>query len=100
MKKVVLLGMALSAAVFASDGAAIFKKCATCHGANGAMVYAGKVPALAGQESAVLIEKLTAYKNGTANAFGMGPVMQAQAKMNLKTDEDVKAVAEYVSALK
>jgi len=102
MKKVIIASMvaAATATVLSASGADIFKKCVACHGANGKTVYAGKVPALAGQDSAALTEKLKAYAAGTANHYGMGPVMQSQAKMFLKSDADIAAVVEHIATLK
>lgn len=85
--------------MMAADGASVYKKCIACHGPTGKTVYAGKVPALAGQEQATLVEKLHGYKAGNQNSYGMGAVMGAQAKIHLKSDEDVTAVAEYISKL-
>ncbi len=102
MKKVMIATMvaAATATVLSANGADIFKKCAACHGPTGKTVYAGKVPALAGQDVAAVTEKLKGYVAGTANHYGMGPVMQAQAKMNLKSDADIAAVAEFIAGLK
>lgn len=102
MKKVVLGLIAAGAAsmLMAADGAAIYKKCVACHGPTGKTVYAGKVPAQAGKDKAYVVEALKGYKAGTTNKFGMGAVMSAQAKIHLKTDEDIEAVAEYISNMK
>lgn len=101
MKKTVL-GLALLGAlsmVFGADGAAIYKKCVACHGPTGKTVYAGKVPAQAGKDKAYVMEALKEYQSGKRNQFGMGAVMQAQAKIHLKSDEDIEAVADYISQL-
>ena len=39
--------LALNLSLFAADGAAIYKKCAACHGEKADVKYANKVPALA-----------------------------------------------------
>lgn len=104
MKKVIAtiatMVIAGAASLMAADGAAIYKKCVACHGADGKIVYAGKVPAQAGKDKAYVIEALKGYKAGTQNTFGMGAVMGAQAKIHLKTDEDIEAVADYISSMK
>lgn len=96
MLRKVLLITAFSAAAFAASGEAIYKKCVACHGADAKMVYAGKVPAIAGKDKAFYVESLKEYQKGTKNNYGMGAVMSAQAKIHLKSDADIEAVAEYL----
>ncbi|ADV47103.1 c-type cytochrome [Nitratifractor salsuginis] len=81
-----------------AKGKALFAKCAGCHGADGKMKALGKSPAIAGQDAASIAEKLKAYKAGTRNAYGMGGVMQGQAAG--LSDEDIQALADYISKLK
>lgn len=102
MKKAILALAATGTVslMMAADGAAIYKKCVACHGPAGNMVYLGKVPALAGQPAEKGIEYLKGYKAGTVNKYGMGAVMSVQAKLHLKTDADIEAVAKYVEGLK
>ncbi|MFP4332574.1 MAG: c-type cytochrome [Campylobacterales bacterium] len=101
MKKAILaLATVGVVSLMAADGAAIYKKCAVCHGADGKMVYAGKVPAITSLNKEEIIASLNAYKAGTENKFGMGAVMSAQAKLNIKSDADAEAVAEYIETLR
>jgi cytochrome c len=101
MKKAILAIATLGVvSLMAADGAAIYKKCAVCHGADGKMVYAGKVPAVTSLTKEQIIQHLNEYKEGTRNAFGMGAVMSAQAKLNIKSDADAEAVASYIETLK
>lgn len=86
--------------LMAADGATIYKKCVACHGPTAKTVYAGKVPVLAGQDKAKLVESMRGYKAGSVNAYGMGAVMKAQANIHLKSDGDIEAVAEYLAGLK
>lgn len=86
--------------LLAADGKSLYSKCASCHGVNGERVYAGKVPALAGQEESHLRETLKGYLNGTRNEYGMGVVMSAQSRLHLKTDEQIDAVSRYLSGKK
>lgn len=100
MKKLILGAIVFASTLLASDGAAIYKKCTACHGIDGKMKYSGKVPALAGQDKNALIEQMKGYQSGTINKYAMGAVMSAQAKLHLKSDADIEAVADYLSALK
>jgi cytochrome c553 len=67
--------------------------CVACHGENGLGVDAPldpKPPVLAGQHADYLEQALTAYRNGRRK----NAVMAGMAQM-LKSDEDVRIVADY-----
>lgn len=100
MSRSLLVAFILGSSLLAADGAAIYKKCAACHGPTAKTKYAGKVPMLAGQDKAKLIESIKGYKAGSVNAYGMGAVMKAQANLHLKSDGDIEAVTEYLAGLK
>lgn len=70
--------------MMAQDGATLFKKCAMCHGANGE----GKMgPKIAGTDPTDVL----------MNGGKKGP---HAAKFAGLTDDQIKAVAEYVKGLK
>ncbi len=100
MKKSLILGAALLATttLMAADGAALYKKCIACHGANAEKVALGKSEVIAGWDVAKLVESMKGYKAGTLNNHGMGAMMKGQ--MAPYSDEDIQAVAEYISNLK
>ncbi len=99
MKKVVLTLVALGAMSFlAADGAALFKKCAGCHGAKAEKKALGKSAVIAGLDVAKIEEDLKGYKAGTLNKHGMGGLMKGQVASY--SDADIKAVAEYIHGLK
>ncbi|RUM67776.1 MAG: cytochrome c [Sulfurospirillum sp.] len=99
MKKVVLTLVALGAMSFlAADGAALYKKCAGCHGAKGEKKALGKSEVIAGWDAAKIEEALKGYKAGTRNVHGMGGLMKGQVASY--SDADIKAVAEYIHGLK
>ncbi len=99
MKKVVLTLVALGAMSFlAADGAALYKKCAGCHGAKGEKKALGKSEVIAGWDAAKTEEALKGYKAGTRNVHGMGGLMKGQVASY--SDADIKAVAEYIHGLK
>lgn len=103
MKKVVLfLACALALSAFGADGAAVYKKCIACHGVKAEKVYLNKVPALNGIDSAKMVEDMKKFKAGEVNGgkgyFGMGAVMKLQ--MSKLSEDDMKAVADYIKTLK
>ena len=79
-------------------GKAVYAKCVSCHGADGKTKALGKSEIIAGQAAADLEKKLQEYKAGTRNVAGMGMLMKGQVAP--LSDEDIKAVAEYISSLK
>ncbi|WP_149716263.1 c-type cytochrome [Campylobacter concisus] len=100
MKKLLIVSSVaalLSTAAFAADGAAIYKKCIACHGAKAEKMFNNKVPALTSLDAAAIEEALKGYKTG-ANKFGLGAMMKPIAAP--MSDEDAKAVAEYIQTLK
>jgi len=99
MKKVVLTLMAVGAMSFlAADGAALYKKCAGCHGAKAEKKALGKSAVIAGQDAATTVKALEGYKAGTLNTHGMGGLMKGQVASY--SDADIKAVADYIAGLK
>lgn len=106
MKKVVIataLACITAGSVFAADGATVYKKCIACHGAKAEKSYLNKVPVLTQVDAATRLEDMKAYKAGTAGEggkgkFGMGAVMKLQ--MSSLSEEDMKAVNDYISTLK
>jgi cytochrome c553 len=70
--------------------------CAACHGENGLGVEAPltpKPPVLAGQHADYLQQALEAYRNGRRKNAIMNGMAQS-----LKSDEEVKAVAQYFAS--
>jgi cytochrome c553 len=96
MKKIVLAMTIAGTTLLMADGAALYAKCAGCHGANGKTKALGKSAPIAGMAAADVVKDLEGYKAGTLNKNGMGGVMKGQANMS---PEDMKAVAEYISKL-
>jgi len=85
------------AAADTGAGKALFAKCAGCHGADGKTKAMGKSAIIAGQAAADLETKIHAYKAGTRNEAGMGMVMKGQVAS--MSDDDIKAIAAYISGL-
>ncbi|MEE9334537.1 MAG: c-type cytochrome [Granulosicoccaceae bacterium] len=70
--------------------------CMGCHGPNGSGNPAAGFPALAGQNSAYIIEQLTHFRAGT-RANDAGEMMRSIAKR--LSDDEIAAVANYISGL-
>ncbi len=79
-------------------GKALFAKCAACHGADGKTKALNKSELLAGQSAEEIATKLNEYKVGTRDINGMGTLMKGQASS--LSDDDIKAVAEYIATFK
>jgi len=95
----ILLGFALlgATALFAADGAAIYKSCAGCHGANGERAALGKSQIIKGWDVAKTTAALKGYKDGSYGAAMKGVMKGQVARL---TDADITAVSEYISSLK
>ena len=70
--------------------------CMGCHGPNGSGNPAAGFPALAGQNSAYIVEQLTYFRSG-ARANDAGEMMRSIAKR--MSDDEIAAVANYISGL-
>jgi cytochrome c len=97
MKKIALSMIVAGAALMAADGAALFAKCAGCHGQDGKTKALGKSDAIAGKPADEILKDLQGYKAGTLNKHTMGGVMHGQAAG--LSDDDMKALADYISKL-
>jgi len=79
------------------DAKALFGKCVACHGADGKNKALNVSAVIAGQSASDIETKLQEYKAHKRNVTGMGATMSAQAAS--LSDEDIKALATYISAL-
>jgi cytochrome c553 len=98
MKKIALALIIAGSTLMAADGAALYKKCVACHGANGEKKALNKSEVITGWDAAKTEEALKGYKAGTRNIKGMGALMKGQVAAY--SDADIKAVAEYIAGLK
>jgi len=98
MKKIAMTILFAGSTLLMADGAALFVKCAGCHGKDGQTVALGKADKIAGKPVDELIRDIEGYKAGTQDEHGMGKLMNAQVKAY--SAEDIKAVAEYIHGLK
>lgn len=97
MKKIVLSLVVAGTALMAADGAALFKKCIACHGAHAEKKALNKSEIIAEWDAAKMEEALKGYKEGKRNAHGMGMLMKGQ--IATYSEEDIKAVCEYIDGL-
>ncbi len=100
MKKMLFVLAISAVGLMAADGAALYKKCAACHGVAGDKVPPGSkatttVNTLTKDK---LVEDLQGYRAGTLDQYSAGKLMTPNAK-NL-SDEDIEALADYIITLK
>lgn len=95
--KLVLLALAGSATFAFADGAAIFERCAVCHGEHAEKQSLGVSAVIAGWKEDKIIERLKAYKAKKLNQYGFGNMMTGQATK--LTDKEMHEVARHISAL-
>ena len=90
--------VALSSTLYgAEDGAALYKKCASCHGANGEKAALGKSKIIKDMPKADFIAAMKGYKAGTYGGAMKG-VMAGQVK-NL-SEADIKDLSAQIAAIK
>ena len=100
MKFVMTLIAALVAApAFAADGAALYmdKTCWSCHGKDGKKTLTPAFPKIAGQNAAYAEQQMKDIKSG-ARANGQSAAMKGV--MELVNDEEIKALATFISTMK
>jgi len=91
--------MALAAgAAVAEDGAALYKSktCFTCHGKDGKTPIMPGYPYIAGQNREYVLQQLKDIKSG-ARSNGQSAAMKGV--MGLVSDEEMEALAEYISTM-
>ena len=98
MKKIAIAMLFAGSTLLMADGAALYAKCAGCHGQKGEKTALGKSAVIQGQDAAKTVEQLKGYKAGTLNQHGMGTLMKGQVAS--MSDADIQAVADYIAGLK
>lgn len=103
MKRVLLLSSLCAALSFglavsgvAADGAALYKSCIGCHGADGSKAAMGSAKPVKGQGAEELYKKMKGYADGSYG--GERKVMMTNA-VKKYSDEELKALADYMSKL-
>jgi cytochrome c553 len=97
MKKIIFtLLVASVSSLMAADGAALYKKCISCHGASAEKKALGKSEIIKGWPAEKQIAALKGYKDGTYGG-PMKALMKGQvANMS---DADIEAVSKYIEGL-
>lgn len=91
---VVSVVLGLAGSCMANEGAALYKKCASCHGAQGEKAALGKSKIIKDLGAAGIINALKGYKNGTYGGPMKG-MMKAQAVP--LSDSQITAIAAYIA---
>jgi cytochrome c len=88
-----------SPAIAAMDGAALYKDktCNACHGPKGDKPLMPIYPKVAGQNAAYIEAQMKDIKSGARNN---GQTAAMKGVMHLVNDEEIKAIADYLSKLK
>ncbi len=86
-------------AIAAPDGAKLYteKTCNACHGPEGKKPLMPNYPKLAGQNAAYAEQQMKDIKSGARNN---GQTAAMKGVMHLVNDEEIKAIADYLSKLK
>ena len=81
-------------APLANSGEAIFKKCISCHGDLAQKSALNKSKIIQDWEASKTIKALNGYKNGSYGGSMKGVMKSQVAQLS---DEDIQAVAQYIS---
>ena len=95
----IALAIAAAPAIAAPDGATLYKDktCNACHGPKGDKPLMPNYPKIAGQNAAYTEQQMKDIKSGARNN---GQTAAMKGVMHLVNDEEIKALAEYLSKLK
>jgi len=97
VKKYIFAFLLLTTSLLAVDGAAIYSKCAKCHGENGKHPAFGKSARIAGWKVKQTVTALNIFKN-MSRYDKFAKVMNRQ--VSKLSEEEIEAVAKYISKLK
>ncbi len=98
MKTVILFLFFMSTMLIASEGSDLYKQCVACHGIKAEKKALDRSEVIAGWDTSKIEAALQEYRSGNRNVRGMGKLMKG--KVAAYSDEEIHAVAEYISALK
>jgi len=76
----------------------VYKACSSCHGAKGEKAALGKSKIIKDMSASEIETALLGYKNKTYGGAMKG-LMEGQIKVNKLSDEDIKALSEYINKL-
>jgi len=95
----VLLGLAVvgSLTVAMADGAALYKKCSGCHGANAEKKALGKSAVIKGWKAKKTVAALKGYQAGTYGGAMKGLMKGQVAALD---DAKIQSIAKFIEAQK
>jgi cytochrome c len=97
MKKVLLAGvvvLGLFSNVCAEDGAALYKKCASCHGQAGEKVALGKSKIIKDMSEQEMVTAMKGYQDGSYGGAMKGLMKGQVASLN---GEQIEAIAKHIA---
>ncbi len=97
MKKLLVATCISAVSLLAADGAALYKKCTSCHGVKAEKKALNKSQVIQGWDSAKVVDALKGYKAGTYGGAMKG-IMKGQ--VSKLSDADMKALGDYIHGLK
>jgi len=95
--KTLLLILGITAILGASEGANLFKKCASCHGATGEKHALNKSKVINEMSQEEVVAALNGYKDGTYGG-SMKALMKGQVASY--SDTQINTVAAFIAAKK
>jgi cytochrome c553 len=95
MKKVnlVLLGSLIVGTSLFADGAALYSKCATCHGPNGERAALGASKIIKDMSKADFIASMKGYQDGS---YGGAKKQMMEMQVKALSDADIEALAAHI----
>ena len=97
MKKIILGLTLISSMMLAADGAALYSKCAGCHGSQGEKKALGKSKVINEMNKDDLVTALNGYKDGSYGGPMKGLMKGQVAKLS---PEEVEALALHITTMK
>ena len=97
LKSLVIAGAILGSSSLFADGASLYKKCASCHGADGSKIALGKSKNIAAMSETELNTAMNGYKDGTYGGAMKGLMKGQVAKLST---EEIASLSSYIATLK
>jgi cytochrome c553 len=98
LRSLVIAGAIIgSSTLLSADGAALYNKCAGCHGASGEKVALGKSKVIASMSEDELNSSLNGYIAGTYGGAMKGLMKGQVASLS---EDDIKAVSAHIASFK
>ena len=89
----VVLGSLLAVATLSADGAALYAKCATCHGPSGERAALGASKVIKDMSKADFVASMKGYQDGS---YGGAKKQMMEMQVKGLSDADIEALAAYI----